>query len=406
MNSYFKETDTIFTITKKYSETMPVFLSNGFPQMEDKNKLKTLGNTISLKEALLLKGKSYETYEELLVSAIEAENESEDISLLSNTEFDENSINIMGALPCPVRIPLLEAIAKFAKDYEAKNNMKIKHELKAASEGVAWVENRLKKVTESKDLPDVFISAGFETFFSKEGIGKFKDEGAFIDSLPYDKFNDSFSDIDLKDPMGHYSIISVVPAVFLVNMEELKGREKPETWADLLKPEFKNSVSIPVGDFDLFAGLLLNFYKIYGEDGVRKFGQSLLESMHPSQMVKSNKLKRNRPTVTVMPYFFTKMTKQGGKIQAVWPKDGAIISPIFMLSKKEKLDKSQEVVDCLASKAVGEILAHNGLFPSTNPEVDNRLEPDNKFSWLGWDFIYNNDIPALIKKCIDIFEKC
>ena len=121
MNSYFKETDTIFTITKKYSETMPVFLSNGFPQMEDENKLKTLGNTISLKQALLLKGKSYETYEELLVSAIESENISEDISLLSNTEFDENSINIMGALPCPVRIPLLEAIAKFAKDYEAKN---------------------------------------------------------------------------------------------------------------------------------------------------------------------------------------------------------------------------------------------------------------------------------------------
>ncbi len=105
-----------------------------------------------------------------------------------------------------------------------------------------------------------------------------------------------------------------------------------------------------------------------------------------------------------MPYFFTKMVKNGGPMVAVWPEDGAIISPIFMLSKKTKITQLQPIIDFFASTKVGEILAHNGLFPSVHPDVDNRISPDKKFTWLGWDYIYNNDISGLIKHCEDIFN--
>ena len=47
-------------------------------------------------------------------------------------------------------------------------------------------------------------------------------------------------------------------------------------------------------------------------------------------MVKSDKMKTNTPTVTIMPYFFTKMIKADGPMVPVWPNDGAAISPIFM----------------------------------------------------------------------------
>jgi len=106
-----------------------------------------------------------------------------------------------------------------------------------------------------------------------------------------------------------------------------------------------------------------------------------------------------------MPYFFTKMIKQGGVMEAVWPEDGAIISPIFMLTKRNRLEKIQPVIDFFASEAVGEILSHQGLFPSINPNVDNRLPKENKFMWLGWDFINSNNIGGLIKKCEAIFNK-
>lgn len=56
-------------------------------------------------------------------------------------------------------------------------------------------------------------------------------------------------------------------------------------------------------------------------------------------MVKSDKMKTNTPTVTIMPYFFTKMIKADGPMVPVWPNDGAAISPIFMLTKKDKAEK-------------------------------------------------------------------
>lgn len=106
-----------------------------------------------------------------------------------------------------------------------------------------------------------------------------------------------------------------------------------------------------------------------------------------------------------MPYFFTKMITGKGPMVPVWPEDGSIIRPIFLLSKEEKEDKLKAFVDYFSSKEVGEILSHNGKFPSTNIDLVNGLEKNQKFMWLGWDFINNNDIGSLIKKCEDIFNR-
>ena len=111
-----------------------------------------------------------------------------------------------------------------------------------------------------------------------------------------------------------------------------------------------------------------------------------------------------KPIVTIMPYFFTKMVMKGSGMEAVWPEDGAIISPIFLLSKKEKIEKLQPVIDFFASREVGEILAHNGRFPTVHPDVDNRIEGPAPLQWLGWDYIYSNDIASLISHCESLFE--
>ena len=92
-------------------------------------------------------------------------------------------------------------------------------------------------------------------------------------------------------------------------------------------------------------------------------------------------------------------------MELVWPKDGAIISPIFMLSRKDTKAKTKPIVDFFASKQTGEILSHKGKMPSVNPEVDNMIRAENKYMWLGWDFIKENDISSLIKKCEGIFNE-
>ena len=75
-----------------------------------------------------------------------------------------------------------------------------------------------------------------------------------------------------------------------------------------------------------------------------------------------------------------------------------------MMAKKD-VKEVEPFLKYFQSKEVGEIFSAGGKFPSTNPNVDNQLSSDQKFVWVGWDFIHQNDIGELITHCEDIFKK-
>ena len=406
MNQYFKSNDTIYELTQAYPETIAILVSNGFENMQNAAMRESLGKTITLEQALAMKKMDINSFEERLVEAINQSKSETDSALLEKNKKQNARVSIQGVLPCPIRIPLLEGFEKWLLEQEDAVKADLDYQLQAASMGVDWIKDQVKASDSEDILADLFISAGFDLFFDKELIGKFKEQGIFKDLTGIRQYHTDFENerIQLRDPKGQYSMLAVVAAVFLVNTDELGDRAVPVSWEDLLKPEFENSVSLPIGDFDLFNAILLNIYKKYGEDGIRKLGRSLLQSMHPAEMVKSHIKKANKPAVTIMPYFFTKMTKKGGPMKAVWPKDGAIISPIFMLSKDASSEKIKPFVDFFASKEIGEILSHQGLFPSVHPEVDNLMEKENQYMWLGWDYIESHDIGPMIKELEEIFH--
>ena len=81
------------------------------------------------------------------------------------------------------------------------------------------------------------------------------------------------------------------------------------------------------------------------------------------------------------------------------------MSPIFLLAKKGKEAKVQAVGDFFASKEIGTILAQNGLFPSTNPEVENSVPENHPFMWLGWEYIYSHDLSSEIAEANRLFNE-
>lgn len=401
--------DTLFDITEMHPETIPVFVSNGFPQMNDPGKREAMGKSISLSSAMLLKQMDVESFLRLLEEAVKRNADTTDITLAgkgrTSQGTEDSGPSVVGILPCPVRLPLMEKWNDYLNTRRDSGGSEIRHELKAASMGLEWVQENLEGVDNPEDLPDLFISAGFDMFFGKKGMGRFRREGVFADLADIPGVNPDFAGLHLKDPERHYSIISVVPAMFLVNEDELGDREAPRSWEDILHPRFEKSVSLPVGDFDLFNAILLNIHKTYGDDGVRALGRSLLESMHPSQMVKSERLKNDKPSVTIMPYFFSKMVKEGSSLKAIWPEDGAVLSPIFMLAKASEAEEVKELVDFFSSEEIGNVLSGQGLFPSTHPKVKNSLPEGGGFMWLGWDYIAEHDLSELISHCEKLFDE-
>ena len=404
MNSYFTLTDKVYDLTEQYPELIDLLATNGFENLRNDVMRKTIGRTISMETALKSKNIDPNAFEQKMIEVIEQKNPSLATGLADTKQVHaDGELRLAGVLPCPIRIQLLEKLDGWLSEQSTRVN----YELQAASMGLDWLRDGMMQSKEESNLADVYLSAGFSLFFDQEVMGEHLKKGVFADITGAQKFNPVFDNnsIDLKDPKGQYTIIGVVPAIFMVNTELLGDRPFPESWEDLLKPEFENTVALPMKDLDLFNAVLLGIYEKYGEAGVAKLGKCLLTSMHPAQMVKdgAKKQQHNGPVVTVMPYFFTWMAKEGGALRPVWPKDGAIISPIFLMTKKESQAKTQPLVDFLFSKEMGEVLSANGKFPSTHPAVDNGLTAEQTFLWPGWDFIYSHNIGQLLKETERIF---
>ncbi len=403
MNRYFSVNDKIYEIVKNNPKAIDFLISNGFEQFSENEIFEKMSKNVSLAMALKLKKMNVELYEEKLVTFLESESVSIDKGLLEQVK-KKADINIEGVLPCPIRIPLLEGFEMWLKDNKNKFDYSVGYELKSANMGLDWIKEQVK-TGDIDQIPDVLMSAGFDLFFDKELMGQYLDKDVFEAST--DVMNKDFCNeyIDLRDPQKKYLITGVVPAVFLVNTNELKGRDIPKTWSDILSEEFEDSVAVPMGDLDLFNALVVSLYKEYGMNGITNLARSYMKSLHPAQMVKAKSTSKSQnPAVSIIPYFFTQML-QGEDQVAVWPEDGAVISPIFMIAKKEKKEKTQPIIDFFMSHEVGKVFSANGKFPSTNVEVDNGLTEDKKFKWVGWEFIQSTDIGALLKKLESKFNE-
>ena len=394
---------TIKELLEQHPETLEVLVANGFENLKDPKVLAGVGGFLKLERAALTKNYDLDNFLGLLQQKVDEKHDQVDVTM-KQTQQEQSEITISGLLPCPVRLPLLEGFDRFIEQYTKQSGVTVSYKFEAASLGSAWMDEHIQTATAPDQLPDIFVSAGFETFFDPATIGRFKDQGVFAD-LTGNAINRSFEGLELKDPKGHYGLISVVPSAFMVNHDELGDLPVPRTWADILKPEFEQKVALPVGDFDLFNAILLTIHKMYGDEGVRKLGRCMLKSMHPAQMIKNaQRVAEEKPPVTIIPYFFSRMAGMVKSLEIVWPEDGAIISPIFMLAKADKQDKLQPIADFLCSKEVGEILTNRGLFPALNPAVENQLPEQHPWQWVGWDYLYSHDIAAQIRYTVGLFE--
>ena len=394
--------DKLYNILNGNEKLLQFFINNGFDQLKNEKMLKTMGKMVSLNMALKVRGINKAAFEEKLDLFLNDEHSTVDKSL-EEEKIISGDVIVRGVLPCPLKIPILEAFDKFVKD-EKTSGLTIGYELKSANLGIEWIESDIDSGDINK-VADIMISAGFELFFDKDKFGKFFEEDKFY--IENKQMNKDFDNekICLRDPKNIYNIIAVVPCVFLVNENNLNGRKVPNSWDDLLfSGEYTDSVAIPLSDLDMFNALVVNIYAKWGIKGIKALAKIYKKSLHPAEMVKKKGDSKNNPLVSITPYFFTQMVSRSSALKVVWPKDGAIVSPVFIMAKKDN-EKAQKVVEFFRNEDVGKLLSSNGKFPTTIYGVDNMLDKDCGFLFCGWDYIHNNDIVKVMKESEKIFNE-
>jgi ABC-type Fe3+ transport system substrate-binding protein len=100
--------------------------------------------------------------------------------------------------------------------------------------------------------------------------------------------------------------------------------------------------------------------------------------------------------VYILPYIFgTIKIKEGGH-ELIWPEDGAPVLPVLISQKKDSGENERRLAEFLCGEECGRAFITQGLFPSSHPGVTNGLP--GKIRWLGWDYIYQNDLLGIIAR--------
>lgn len=380
------ESDRIASLIEMYPELKSLFEDHGLGGFVSEESLARIGKFVGL--GTLLKSNGIDP--QLFIAEA-----SRRLEALANEErdFDPSKLDdlhLMSMLPCGLRNPFVKAVEAHVSANRQKfsgfnflNEGNLNHELSYYP-----LVDQIESIDE---MPDVMIASDVNHFFHRPFVEKFIESGEFECVLPYEP-HPYLREAGFYDPAGNYTMYTANMLVMAVDTTRLGERPMPKVWDDLLDPCFANDI-IMRGDNDFFCNaIMLPYYKAHGMEAVRKFARNIKSGKHPSQMVKlAGSGKEEAATVYIMPYFFAKKILNPA-VTVVWPEDGAIASPVFILAKKGVRDKHAPLFKFLFSTGMSEMLAR-GNFTPVNPDVATDLP--NAVSWLGWDFLSNNPIGSI-----------
>jgi len=393
-------TMTIAEIIRTYPETRDVFIHNGFAIFADDEVIKQLGVVLKLKTALKSKNINPEAFMLLLEGKIE---ETGRYRNMQTTVLEKGSqhLNMLSLLPCPLKVPMQSELTLFLDYLREEKNLPLNYCIESFFNDHIDYEDYLEHFEEADEIPDVIMTAGY-SFFYKKFMDQFVAKGVFADVIDR-PVNARLAEAGMIDPDGHFTVIGANVLVMVVDENRLGSSPMPESWGDLLKPEYENKV-VMRGHGDIFCDVVqLNYYKDYGQAGVEQLGRSVKYGLHPAQMVKE--LTSNRkdvPPIFIMPYFFYKTMKESKHIRIVWPAEGVLTYPISVLIKADKMQKLQELADYLTGLQIARICAE-AYFLATHANVPVNLPEHVKLKWLGWEFIKANDMKDLVETMNETF---
>lgn len=298
--------------------------------------------------------------------------------------------NLLAIMPCGLRMPFNNTVESYLSacptnqrfTYYSEGN--VNHELTFSI--------HIDSLEDISELPDVVISSDFNGFFHQKFISSFLNRGYFR-ALQINNSNSVLHRKQFKDPQGALSMLGVNPLVLVKVQKRGFDESVPASWHDILNEENRKNVVIR-GQGDFFCtGVLTYFFQMFGNEGIRALARSVHSGMHPAEMVKHiDSGNEEIPQFYIMPWFFTRKIKKKERVNVVFPREGALGSPIQALIKKDCIEHS--VADFLASKNLHQTFADN-LFPTLHPEIVCELPEHADIRWLGWDFIYNQDMAEL-----------
>jgi ABC-type Fe3+ transport system substrate-binding protein len=306
--------------------------------------------------------------------------------------------------PCPMKRRFREAYDAFEKQHIKETGQGFYSFVPSGGPNHEEKTMTLQDINSAKtidDIPDIVICYALDVFSRRDFIEKYIKPGYFEKAL--DTKGLSFINRnEFDDPYSSFNSIGFFPQIVLVDKKQLGGRPVPASLESLMDPVYEKSIIIPSLDTDISTMLLHHIYQNYGEAGLDRIEKNIRGSMESTDAVKTAGKGNSGGAVYLVPWVFAQGA--GEHTEIVWPSEGAVVEPMILMIKKDRRKETDALLNFLLSPDVSQIFADN-FFISVDPAADTRIPAGGRIKWLGWDYIYNNDITAIQKMLTERFNK-
>ncbi len=384
---------TLREICNSSPAVVEVLKNLGVSELENVQLTESLGTVLKLSTFLRYKKIDREVFQRAYETMLSD-------NLLSSGEDQDNLLSsrpsLLALMPCGLKAGIDGALETFfeqseneGKPFTYRAEANVNHELSFYS--------YIDLIRSQEELPDILLTADFNSFMHREFIERFVDTGVY-GNVSF-SMNRVLENIGYADPRNNFTMFSANVLVLVTVKDQNNTVPEINSWKDLLQKDCYKKLIIRGQDSFFCSAVLLPFFKLFGLDGVMQLAESVTDGLHPSQMVKMiDSGRTDIASLYIMPLFFAKKIKRTDRVRIVFPEEGAFLSPVTLLIKKNPLQDTQRITEFLLGEKLQQLCADNHFLP-VHYNIRSPVADSKALFWLGWDFIYNNDL-NLIKNRI------
>lgn len=300
-------------------------------------------------------------------------------------------------VPCPMKNRFQAAYEQFEREQrDATGERYYSFVPNACGEHVegAGTIRDIAAATQPGQLPDISIDFASGPFASPQIVERFVRTGVFervADPLGAPFLLDPARFVD---PYGAFNILAVNPEVILVETRALAGRPAPRSMEDLLDPMWESSICLPDNHQHIGTRLPTAIWQRFGEEGLAALERNAVTAMNGPTVARSAGHGTPQAAIYLTPWVFARGAARPGKVELVWPADGANCNPIILMVKRERATRNNALLDFVLSPTMARVFADN-QFPSLRPGTDNGLPEGARVRWLGWEHVLSGIQPRL-----------
>lgn len=312
--------------------------------------------------------------------------------------LDENGhLHFLGTVPAPVKLDFKRGIASILRKQRAVDTEYLNCSI-PSDHGKLGPE--IWKSEDFGAFPDVMVAFGPDALCDGAFYRRAVKSGAFASPLA-DGYSRFITDADQQDAL--FQVFAVSPYVMLIDKRKLGSSPCPHHWGELLSSEYRGKIILEGARGMVSSIILYQYFRQYGEDGVAGLAENTVAVWPAAKMIaKAGKSGCSTGAVYITPWFFAKCCPDEENFMVIWPEDGALFYPLFLLARKGLPQPVKELVNYITGPRFGACCAH-GFCPSLHSQADNHLPKNAAFAQPVFRAVRKYDLEELKGRLRQIF---